>query len=100
MMEEYFAKGNTLVHRRDPRVKVVVAFLFVLIVAISNSFMVGAAGLALAFPLILISRLDLVAVGKRLLAANTFTIFLLLTLPFTYGGQAAAHLGPLTLSHE
>jgi cobalt/nickel transport system permease protein len=100
MMEERFAQGNSLLHKRDPKVKVIVAATFITVVAISNSFMVVTMALALALTLTLLSRLEAVAVLKRLLAANTFTVFLWLTLPLTYGGVEVVKLGPLQLSGE
>jgi len=100
MMDERFAQGSSLLHRRDPKVKVIVAATFITVVAISNSFMVVTMALALASALTLLSRLEAVAVLKRLLAANTFTIFLWLTLPLTYGGVEVVKLGPLQLSVE
>jgi cobalt/nickel transport system permease protein len=100
MMDERFATGNSLLHRRDPKVKVIVAAAFITVAAISNSFVVVIMALALALALLLLSRLDLRQVGKRLLAANTFTIFLWLTLPLTYGGEEITRLGPVTLSSE
>lgn len=100
MMEERFAQGNSLLHRRDPKVKVIVATTFITVAAISNSFTVVTMALALASVLTLLARLDAVALLKRLLAANTFTIFLWLTLPLTYGGEDFVRLGPLALSGE
>jgi cobalt/nickel transport system permease protein len=100
MMDERFAQGNSLLHRRDPKVKVIVATAFITVAAISNSFVVVILALTLALGLLLLSRLDLRQVGKRLLAANTFTIFLWLTLPLTYGGEEITRLGPVTLSSE
>jgi cobalt/nickel transport system permease protein len=100
MMEERFAQGNSLLHRRDPKVKVIVAAFFITVVAISNSFVVVTLALALASVLTLLSRFEAVAVLKRLLAANTFTFFLWLTLPFTYGGNNLTELGPLQISGE
>jgi cobalt/nickel transport system permease protein len=100
MMDERFASGNSLLHQRDPKVKVIVAATFITVVAISNSFMVVIMALALAFALMLLSRLEVRPVTKRLLAANSFTIFLWLTLPLTYGGVEFIKLGPLTLSTE
>jgi cobalt/nickel transport system permease protein len=100
MMDESFATGNSLLHQRDPKVKVIVAATFITVVAISNSFMVVIMALALAFALMLLSRLEVRPVTKRLLAANSFTIFLWLTLPLTYGGVEFIKLGPLTLSTE
>jgi cobalt/nickel transport system permease protein len=100
MMDERFATGDSLLHRRDPKVKVIVAAAFITVAAISNSFTVVTLALALAFMLLLMSRLELRQVGKRLLTANTFTLFLWLTLPLTYGGREMISFGPLTLSGE
>lgn len=100
MLDERFAQGNSLLHRRDPKVKVIVAAAFIAVAAISNSFVVVTLALALALALLLLSRLDPRQVGKRLLAANTFTVFLWLTLPLTYGGTETIHLGPVTFSSE
>ncbi len=99
-MEERFARGNSLLHRRDPKVKVLVAAAFITVAAISNSFTVVTLALALAFLLLFVARLEPLQVGKRLLAANTFTLFLWLTLPLTYGGEELMRLGPFSLSVE
>lgn len=99
-MDERFATGNSLLHKRDPKVKVIVAAAYITVAAISNSFAVVSLALALAFLLLLLSRLDLRQVGKRLLAANTFTLFLWLTLPLTYGGEELTRLGAFSLSVE
>lgn len=100
MMDERLASGNSLLHRRDPKVKVIVATTFVAVVAISSSFVVATMALTLASLLILLARLDATSVLKRLLAANSFTIFLWLTLPFTYGGEQLTELGPFALSSQ
>ncbi len=100
MMDERFAMGKSLLHRRDPKVKVIVAAAFITVAAISNSFTVVTLALTLAFLLLLIARLELGQIGKRLLAANAFTLFLWLTLPLTYGGEELTRLGPITLSTE
>lgn len=100
MMDERFATGNSLLHKRDPKVKVIVAAAYITVAAISNSFVVVTLALTLAFMLLLLTRLDLRQVGKRLLAANTFTLFLWLTLPLTYGGEELTRLGPFSLSVE
>ena len=100
MMDERFASGDSLLHRRDPKVKVIAAASFITVVAISNSFLVVTVALALAFPLLLLARREPHPVFKRLLAANTFSVFLLLTLLLTYGGGEITILGPLALSTE
>lgn len=100
MMDERFAQGNSLLHRRDPKVKVIVAIAFITVVAISNSYMVVTVALALASALTLSCRLESIAVLKRLLAANSFTLFLWLTLPLTYGTEEWTRLGPLAIKVE
>jgi len=99
-MDERFAQGNSLLHRRDAKVKVIVAVAFISVVAISNSFNVVTVALTMAFVVLLFARLEVRQVGKRLLAANTFTIFLCLTLPLTYGGDEFTRFGPFAISNE
>jgi cobalt/nickel transport system permease protein len=98
MMDERFAQGNSLMHRRDPKVKVLVAAAFVTVVAISNSVVAVTMAFVLASLMTLLCRLAVVPVLKRLLAANAFTVFLWLTLPLTYGGEVLIRLGPLSIS--
>jgi cobalt/nickel transport system permease protein len=97
-VDEAFAQGDSLLHRTDPKVKVLVAAVFVTVVAISSSFTAAAMALGCSLLLVLIARLDLTKVAKRLLAANSFTLFLWLTLPLTYGGSDQLPLGALSLS--
>ncbi len=100
MMDEHFSKGESLLHRRDPRVKIIAAFLFTLVVALSNHFLVAGSALILAVILLLISRLRLKEVVKRLLLVNSFTLFLWITLPLTYGGDILTSMGPVSFSRE
>ncbi len=86
-MDEKFASGNSILHRRNPRVKIIVAVTFIIVVAISNNFFTQQLALTLALVLVLVSKLSLGDIGKRLLAANSFTVFLWVTLPLTYGGE-------------
>ena len=97
-MDETFSHGNSLLHKRAPKVKIIAAATFIAVVAISKSFVVVAMALCIAIILQLFARLDPLAVAKRLLAVNTFTLFLGLTLPLTYGGEDFVQLGPLSLS--
>ncbi|MGW8193230.1 MAG: cobalt ECF transporter T component CbiQ [Desulforhopalus sp.] len=100
MMDERFAQGDSLLHHRDPKVKIIVALVFILLIALTNSFAVAGLSLGAALLLVLLSGLSPAAVGKRLLAANTFTLFLWLTLPLTYGGLELGRIGPLAVSSE
>lgn len=97
-MDETFSHGDSLLHRRAPKVKIIAATTFIALVAMSKSFVVVAMALIVAIILQYLARLSPIAVAKRLLAVNTFTLFLWLTLPLTYGGQEFSQLGPLSLS--
>ncbi len=100
MMDEHFAQGDSLLHRRDPRVKIIAAFLFTLVVAISTHFQVAVSALVLAIILFFLGRLPIADVARRLLIVNSFTLFLWLTLPLTYGGENVTSWGPLNFSHD
>lgn len=100
MMDERFAQGNSILHKLNPKVKVITAFTFIAVAAVSSSFVTVALALTLALSLILISKLPLIPVAKRLLAANSFTFFLWLTLPLTYGGESLTLLGFIPFSVE
>ncbi len=99
-MDERFALGNSLLHKRDPKAKIIAAIALVTVTATSNSFTVAVMSLALGLGLFSITKLPLQLVLKRLLAINSFTFFLWLTLPLTYGGSNFTPLGPLSLSTE
>jgi cobalt/nickel transport system permease protein len=98
MIEEPFAAGNSLLHRRDARVKILAACALIMVMALTESFLVAAAGLISASLLLLSARLQAGPVLRHLLAANLFSLFLWLTLPLTYGGDTLTALGPFALS--
>jgi len=100
MMDERFADGDSLLHKRDPKAKIIAATFFVTASAITNSFIVAALFLVFGVVLFTLTKLPLHSVLKRLLAVNSFTLFLWLTLPLTYGGNKFIILGPLSFSIE
>lgn len=84
---EPFAYGNSLVHRLDPRVKVITAALFSVVVALTYepAVLCVAAGSILA--LLFAARLSLKKVLSRLVVVNGFILVLWLFLPFTTPGK-------------
>ncbi len=100
MIEEQFATGDSFVYNLDPRVKIIVAILFSVVVAISNNLSALVPALALSLILMVLSRLSIKKVLYRLLLVNGLIFFLWLFLPFTYRGEALFHIGPLTVSKE
>jgi len=93
-----FAEGDTLLHRLDPRVKIMCTVIFGVVIAVTYDARILAPALAFAVLLVSIARLRAVLVLKRLLIANFFIFFLWLTLPFTTPGRALVHVGPLALT--
>lgn len=100
MIEEPFSDGDTVLHRADPRAKIVGAAALTIVTALAQSFAAALGGLALGIVLAMISRPSPGRLFKRLLAVNGFIAFLWLTLPLTMPGQAIGHLGPLVLTRE
>jgi len=97
---EEFSLGDSFIHKMDPRVKIIAALVFSVVVALSHS--VSACAVSLVFPLILIaaSRIDIPRVLLRLAVVNGFILFLWFFLPFTYPGEAIYSLGPLDIHRE
>ncbi|MBI5250497.1 MAG: cobalt ECF transporter T component CbiQ [Desulfomonile tiedjei] len=100
MQIEEFALGNSIIHRLDPRVKIVVTFIFSIMVAVTNSIATAAVAMILPVVLILTARVDLVQVLRRVAVVNTFVLFLCVFLPFTYPGRTILSFGPLDVHME
>jgi cobalt/nickel transport system permease protein len=89
MIGETLAHGTSLLHRLDPRGKLVAALLFALPMALADRFAAIGSGLALALGLVLLAGLPPREVARRLLFVNLFLLFFWLLLPFTYGQPAS-----------
>ena len=95
---EQFSQGNSLLHRADPRVKIVSTAVLSLIIALCQSFTTALAGLLIAILLTIAARLSPKQVLRRLLIVNSFNVLLWLLLPLTYGGQPVIHFAGIDLS--
>ncbi len=80
--------------------KLVIAMLLTLVIALGQDIRTATAGLAISLLLVTLAGLGFKPVLLRLLVVNSFTIFLWCTLPFTYPGTPFTTLGPLTASAE
>jgi cobalt/nickel transport system permease protein len=100
MLKEHFIKGSSLLHRLDPRGKVLVACFFSLVVALADNLAVVAVGVVFGLLLVIMAQLSMRSVFKRMALVNIFNIFLWILLPFTYGGSSHWQLGALMLSYE
>ncbi len=100
MIEEQFASGDSFVHGLDPRMKIITAFIYALVVALSSRLPVLLAALAVSTILIALARLPMRQVLYRLLVVNGLILFLWIFLPFTYRGEAWFTFGPLQGTRE
>ncbi|MBN2373971.1 cobalt ECF transporter T component CbiQ [bacterium] len=100
MIKEIFKDGNSIIHHLDPRIKILAASFFSIVVAISSSW--GLLLMAFLFCVIVIAlaRLNMKSFILRLIIVNGFVFFLWLFLPFTYPGRPFFSIGPLTASWE
>ncbi len=99
MIEELSGR-DSLIHRLDPRVKIVLVFLFSVLVAVSDRFLVLLSALALGFCIALLARLPVKQLVGRLVPVNLFIVFLWFFLPFTFEGEPLFSVGPLVGTHE
>ena len=97
MLTEPFASGKSLLHRLDPRVRVVAATTFSIIVALSFKFSVLVAALIAALTLLVVARLNTREVLKRMLVINGFVLLLWLIVPLTFPGEVISKWGPIKL---
>lgn len=92
--------GETLIHRLDPRLKVLVALAFTVVLAASHRWPSLAFGLALGFSFLWLARLDWSAVLFRLAEVNLFMLLIVIVLPFSSPGQPIFQAGPFVYTKE
>jgi cobalt/nickel transport system permease protein len=97
---EEFALGDSVVHRLDPRIKIIAAAVFSVVVALTSSIVACAVALVLPITLLCLARISFKDVFRRLLIVNGFILFLWAFLPFTYPGQVLYSIGPLNVHKE
>ena len=95
MLREPFAVGNSILHRLDPRVRLISAAAYSSVVALSRNFQVLITAVIISFILVLFAQLPARDILKRILAVNVFILLLWLVLPLTFYGSVAMKLGPL-----
>ena len=95
MLKEPFAVGNSIIHRLDPRIRIAVATVYSVIVALSSHFTALATAVAVSLVLIMLAGLSLREVVKRIIIVNSFILLLWFVLPLTFQGPVAFTMGPL-----
>ena len=100
MIRESFAEGNSWIHGIDPRLRVIGAAAFAVVVAVSYDFKALFTALMLSLFAVFSARLDFRTVAQRLFAPAVFLLLLWAVLPWSYKGDALAALGPVTITRQ
>ena len=95
-----FAAGNSLIHRLDPRIRLLAALVLTIPTALLHVQNAALAGLAAGLLLVLLARLPLGKVLARLAVVNVFILFLWLFIPFSMPGTPFLAWGPFTATRE
>ena len=85
-----FLEGDSLIHKLDPRAKLIAAVAFSVLMAISRQIPVLCSGLLWGALLAAIARLPLKAVLKRVVALNMFCLVLMVLLLISQKGLLSA----------
>lgn len=94
------SQGDSIIHRVDPRARILVTVAFALLVVVAGRPEVLGIALAVAVAGAFLARLPLVAVLGRLAPLNLLMLMLALVLPLTASGPAWFHVGPLAVARE
>lgn len=100
MYDEPFAGGDSLIHHLDPRLRLVLAALASICLALFSRPEAAACGLLFAVLVAALSAPPLALLLKRLALVNVFIVFIWLTVPPSMPGETLASLGPLDFSRE
>jgi cobalt/nickel transport system permease protein len=100
MVAEEFSSGNSLIHDLDPRIKIIVATLFSITVAVADRTEVLLLALLFSACCVILSNLPVLRVMRRLLLVNGFILLLWIVLPFTYPGKTLFSVGPFDATAE
>jgi cobalt/nickel transport system permease protein len=95
-----FSQGDSMIHRLDPRGRVLVAVAFSILIALTGRLEVLTGGLAAAVATALLARLPLLPALRRLAALNAFMLLLWAVLPLTTPGLTVLSVGTLAFSRQ
>ena len=84
-----------MLHRLDPRARLVVASVYSVTVALCQHFPSLGAAAAISLGMVLLARLDPFLLARRLLLVNGLIAMFWLVLPWTCGGEILYRAGPI-----
>ena len=100
MFDAEYINTKSLLYRFDPRLKIVVLFLFSVALAVFKSFPVLFSALFISLVVLLFAVVPFSQVLRRLVPVNAMVVFLWFFLPFTTPGDVVWSAGFLTMTTE
>lgn len=100
MLDDAFAAQKSIIHRLDPRPKIIVAMAFSVVMAAATHWRAMACGAAFSVLVLSLARLPAVKVLRRLLVVNGLILVLWLLLPVSVEGTPIAKVGPFIVTRE
>lgn len=95
-----FFSGESLIHRLDPRLRVLFALAFAVFISLARNPVVIGIGVAVALLSVVLARLEPHHLRMRLVPLNIFMFFLFVLLPLSAPGEAVFSLGSLVWTRE
>ncbi len=99
MFNEYL-RGNSVIHRIDPRIKIIYAFLFSLVIALQKELVPALMGFLIGASLVSFAKIKIRELIRRLLVIDEFLLLLWIILPFSYSKEPVLRIWNLRLSYE
>ena len=100
MISDAFAKGDSIIHRIDPRYRILYAAFFSCVIAVSEAIPALIIAVLISASLLVIARLDYQLVVKRLIVISGFVLLIWLVVPITYESEHFIRLGPIKFYGE
>ncbi|MDL2269500.1 cobalt ECF transporter T component CbiQ [Desulfosarcina sp. OttesenSCG-928-G17] len=98
MNDASFSAGPSWLHSVDPLLRVISAFLFAGIVAITHTFSALGAGFLISLAMVPAARLPFPDVIRRLGVPLVFLVVIWMVLPWSYRGDPLFAVGPVTFT--
>lgn len=100
MFDEPFAQGDSLIHKLDPRARLMLALAGTLCLVTLQGGIAAGVALGLSLLLLFLSAPPWGMAVRRLALVNIFVLFMWLTVPFAMPGEAQWHWGLFAASRE
>jgi len=100
MLSETFAAGDSIIHRLEPRTRIIFASVYCFVVAFSKQFPVLLCAVVISGALVCLSGIRLKEIGRRMVFVNGLILLLWAVVPLTYGGETLIRVGWLDVSRQ